>query len=124
MGSIYKLSCTCGYSKQLNVGGGLASCNINTVNMMFSNDKLKAFNRYYKNKEVKSFFIENELSLCNECKEIITIAVLRFELIDNKKMQIINKCFMCNNKVQILSDLVTCPKCGKVMIKEDIGDWD
>jgi len=124
MGSIYRISCNCGYEKQLNVGGGLASCSLNTVNRMFSDEELKAFNSYYRNEEVKSFLIENELSFCDKCKEIMTVPVLRAELINNKKIQIVGKCLTCNDGIQILGDSVICPKCGKEMIKEDIGNWD
>lgn len=124
MGSTYKISCKCGYGKQLNVGGGLASCNLNTVNRMFLDEELKEFNSYYNNTKVKSFSVENELSLCNKCNEIITVAVLRVELINNKKIQIVSKCLMCSNETQIFGDSVICPKCGQEMIKEDIGDWD
>ena len=124
MGSIYKISCDCGYEKQLNIGGGIASCSLSTVNRMFSDEELKEFNSYYKNNKVKSFFVENELAFCNKCKEIMTVAVLRVELISNEKIQIVSKCLICSNEVQILGDSVVCPKCGQEITKEDIGDWD
>lgn len=124
MGKVCKISCKCGYTKELYIGGGLAACNINMVNMVFSQEKLKEFNSYYKDNEVKGFFVENELSICEKCKEIITVAVLNFGLTNTKKLKIINECPECNEKVKILSELGACPKCGKKMIQQDIGDWD
>ena len=41
MGKIYKISCKCGYVKELYIGGGLASCNINMVNRVFLEEKRK-----------------------------------------------------------------------------------
>lgn len=124
MGKICKILCKCGYTKKLYVGGGLAACNINMVNMVFSEEKLKQFNSYYKNNEVKGFFVENELALCGKCKEIITVAVLRAELTDNRKLKIVNDCPKCNEKVKVLSELGVCPKCGEKMMEQDVGDWD
>lgn len=124
MGEIHKISCKCGYEKELYIGGGLASCNINMVNRVFLEEKLKEFNIYYKNKEVKSFLVENELSLCGKCKEIMTIAVLKVQLANNRKLEIINDCPTCSNKIQILNDFRICPKCGKQMVDEEIGSWD
>lgn len=124
MGKICRISCKCGYVKELYIGGGLASCNINMVNRVFLEEKRKEFNIYHKNKEVQSFFVENELSLCDKCKEIMTIAVLKAQLSNNRKLEIINDCPICSNKIQILNDSVICPKCGQEMIKKEIGDWD
>lgn len=124
MGKVCRISCKCGYTKELYIGGGLAACNINMVNMVFSKEKLKEFNSYYKNNEVKGFFVENVLAICEKCKEIITVAVLKFELTDNRKLEIINDCSECNEKVRTLSELCVCPKCGGRMMEQDIGDWD
>lgn len=124
MGRICRISCKCGYTKKLCIGGGLAACNINMVNMVLSEEKLKEFNDYYKKNEIKSFFVENELSFCSKCKEIITVAVLRAELINGKRLEIINNCSKCNSKVKVLGDFIICPKCGEKMLTQDIGDWD
>lgn len=124
MGKIYKISCKCGYEKKLYIGGGLASCNINMVNRVFLEEKRKEFDHYNNNKEVQSFFVENELSFCDKCKEIMTIAVLKAQLINNRKLKIVNDCHTCNNKIQILNDIYMCPRCSQEIIKEEIGDWD
>jgi len=124
VGETYRLSCKCGYAKELNLGGGLAACNINMVTRVFLEEKLKEFNTYYINKEVQSFLVENELSLCDKCKKIMITAVLKVQLTNNKKLQIINDCPSCSNKIRIITDSPMCPKCGQEMIKEEIGQWD
>jgi DNA-directed RNA polymerase subunit RPC12/RpoP len=124
VGDIYKLSCECGYETQLNIGGGLLSSNIRTVNKIFSEEQLKEFNKYYINGEVTSFFVKNEVCLCNNCKEIMSIPVLKFQLSNNKKFQIANICSNCSNNIQISKDTLKCPKCSKVLLKQKIGLWD
>lgn len=124
MGKICEISCQCGYTKKLYIGEGLAACNINMVNVVFPEETLKSFNNYYRNKEIKSFFTENKLSFCDRCKEIMTVAVLTVELTSGKKIKFINGCTKCGNKVRILDNLSLCPKCGKKIIKRDIGHWD
>lgn len=124
MGETYKISCKCGYVKELNIGGGLAACNINIINKVLLEKKCKEFNTYYKNKEVQNFFVENELSLCDKCKEIMTIAVLKAQLTNNRKLVIINDCPVCSSKIQMINDSIMCPKCGRKMIKEQSGHWD
>jgi hypothetical protein len=124
MGKSYEISCVCGYKKKLNIGGGLASCNINTVNRVFSEEKLREFNEYYNNNEVVSFLVENELSQCNKCREVMTVAVLRVKLTNNRNLIIINDCPKCNGNLQILNELPMCPKCGEKMTEKEIGDWD
>lgn len=124
MGETYKISCKCGYIKELNIGGGLAACNIEMIHKVFLEEKRKEFNTYYKNNEVQSFFAENELSLCDKCKEIMTIAVLKIQLTNNRKFAIINDCSACGNKIQIIKDSIMCPKCGRKMMKEQSGHWD
>lgn len=124
MGETYKISCKCGYVRELNIGGGLAACNINMVNRVFLEEKRNEFSAYYIKKEIQSFLVENELSLCENCREIMTTAVLKVQLINNKKLQIINDCPSCSNKMRIIPDSPMCPKCGQEMIKEEIGHWD
>lgn len=124
MGEIYKISCNCGYIRELNIGGGLAACNIDMVNRVFSEAKRNEFNTKYINKEVQSFLVENDLCICDKCREIMTTAVLRVELADNKKLQIKNDCPVCSSKMRIITDSPKCPKCGQKMMKEEIGHWD
>jgi hypothetical protein len=124
MGDIYKLSCTCGYAKELNVGGGLASCNVNMINKVFSEDRRAKFDTYLKNNEIQSFLIENEISVCEECKEVMTIAVLRIQLTNNRKLEIVNDCPLCGNKAHIINYLAVCPKCGRKINVKEIGHWD
>jgi hypothetical protein len=124
MGETYKVSCKCGYTKELNTGSGLALCNINMVNKLFAEEKRQVFNTFVNREEVQSFNIENELSLCSKCKEIITVCVLKFQLTNNRKYEIINNCPICRNKVKIINDLTICPKCGQKMFKGKIGHWD
>lgn len=124
MGEIYKLSCKCGYKKELNTGGGLASCTINTVNRVFSEEKRKDFDIYYKNNDVQNFSVENELSYCDKCKEIMSIAVLKIQLINNINFAIAKDCPVCGNKIRIINNFSICPKCGRKIAMKEIGNWD
>lgn len=124
MGEIYKLSCKCGYEVELNLGGGLSASNINTINRIFSEEKRREFDKHYINGEVTSFFVENEACVCNKCKEIMATPVLNVHLVNNEKFQIANDCNYCSNKVQIINDLLMCPKCGNKLIKQEVGLWD
>jgi rubrerythrin len=124
MGEIYRISCRCGYERELNIGGGLASGNLNMVNRIFSKERLMAFTANYKNNRIKNFVIDNKLSFCDKCKEIMATAVLDVLLTDNQKIEIINDCSVCGNRIQILNDLPKCPKCGQKMSKQEIGNWD
>lgn len=123
MGEIYKVSCQCGYEKELKLGGGLASLNIRTVRRLFSDEKRAAFEAYYQSKEVQSFVVENEPAYCDACREIMTVPVLRARLVHGEGMEIIGDCPDCGQKVQRLKDL-SCPLCHKALKQEIIGHWD
>lgn len=124
MGKIYKISCKCGYSKKVFIGAGLSSCSINTVNRVFSEEKSSEFNNYYNNKEVKSFIVENELSYCKKCNDIMSVEVLKAQLTNHKELVIINDCPTCSNKVQILKNINSCPICNEKLDKDEVGRWD
>jgi|GEM_PF-4835497 len=123
MGETYRISSECGYTKELDIGGGLAACDIDMVNKVFSEEKLIEFKNHYSNREIKSFLLENALAFCDKCKEIMTVSALTAQLIDSEKLVIINDCPSCGNRIQII-DTPFCPKCGKKMIMEEIGHWD
>lgn len=124
MGDICQLSCECGYSIDLYVGVGFASSKLNTLRRVFSEEERKDFEKYYNNNEVESFYITFKPSFCEKCKEIMTVAVLKVRLTNNRELEIVKNCSACNSKVQILHDSYKCPKCNKELHEELIGVWD
>lgn len=124
MGDILKLSCPCGYSKELFTGVGLASCSIQMVNSVFPEDKRAEFDKYYGSNEVKSFYVANEPSFCAHCKEIMAVSVIKAQLVNDKTIKIVNDCPTCGHAVELLSTPYHCPLCSKELIRERVGRWD
>ncbi|HEX2925505.1 MAG TPA: hypothetical protein VHP38_04510 [Ruminiclostridium sp.] len=125
MGELYKLTCgRCGYEKELAIGGGLASCSISLVNRLFSEEKRMEFDTYYISNKVESFCVENTLSLCDECKELISTSVLKARLTSNASLEISNDCPVCSKKLKIIKGTPVCPKCGLEMTSGRAGHWD
>lgn len=124
MGQIYKVSCKCGYEKRLSLGGGLSSINIRRIRMMFSEEKLKEFNKAIKEDKMKRFFMTSEAAFCDKCKEIIQIARLNYELKNGEKFEIVNECPTCGSKVKILNKEYKCPVCNNSIKIEAEGFWD
>lgn len=124
MGTIYKVSCNCGYNKKLCLGGGLSSCNINSIYSTFSDEKIKRFKEDFENQKVKRFCSENIASFCENCKEVLETCKLDVELKNDERYSIVNTCSICGKEVVVLSKQYKCPVCGSAMNVTNEGLWD
>lgn len=124
VGMIYKVLCQCGYNKELNLGCGLSSCNVNLVNKVFSKDELEEFNKRLSSNEIKNFIMENVAVICDNCNEIQQATKLNAKLKSGEDIEVITKCSICHEDVAILKDKYICPVCRKDMKLETTGFWD
>lgn len=125
MGDVRKYNCTCGYSKELNVGAGLAAFNLRLINKTFPEacEKLKAL---INDKQDTDYWMDNAIISCPSCKDLMTISRLTINTKSNgSRIYLNNKCNICGCDISVINENdVKCPKCGKNMAFEITGNWD
>lgn len=124
MGTKYRLKCKCGYEKEVYPGAGLAAFNKSIIKRIFEAEELREFNKADIKGDVKSFYLQNGVAFCKGCKEIETVAILQYELVDGKTVELVHKCNKCAGGVELLGKVKQCPKCGKALVTEELGHWD
>lgn len=124
MGYIQKLTCQCGYKKELNLGTGRHIPDAAYINEHFSAGKLSEFNTALKyGKLGRLFYIENTLSFCKKCNDMKEGSMLHYQVGDTEK-KIHDVCNVCNQELELIEDEPKCPRCGKILNTEMSGLWD
>ena len=72
------------------------------------------------------FFSDNIVTVCPKCKELRNVARLTYQLSDGVKREtFIENCDSCGEKpIAVMSEPISCPKCGKPMEHKYAGNWD
>lgn len=125
MGYINKLSCQCGYVKELRVGTGRRIPDVAYVDGQFSKDSLSKFHAALNSGSLgKLFYIENTMSYCKKCNDIKEGKMLHYEINGNEKT-VHEPCQDCGHEMELVDvEKPLCPKCGKVLDVEMGGLWD
>lgn len=125
MGDIRKYTCMCGYEKEVFAGGGLAGCNIPHIANFFP-EGAKALQKEREEGRIKRYLMENEISYCNQCREIQALPVFSYTRKDGYTCRFESNCPVCGCSVSRAEDEenLACPKCGKKMEYSITGDWD
>lgn len=125
MGEIRAYTCKCGYQKELFTGGGLGGCNIEHIAKFFP-EAVKAFLKEREEGRVKWYIMENEISYCDQCREVQALPAFSYTRKDGYTCHFESSCPVCAGTVTRADDEenLTCPRCGKKMTYEVTGDWD
>ncbi len=125
MGEIRRYFCKCGYQKDLFTGGGLGGCNIGMIANFFPKEA-ETFLKERNEGRVKRYIMENEISYCSHCQEILALPAFSYTRKDGYTCHFESKCPACQGAVSRAGDEenLTCPKCGSRMQYVAVGDWD
>ncbi len=125
MGEIRKYTCTCGYETDLRAGGGLAGCNIGMIANFFPKET-EALVKERNEGRVKRYVMENEISYCNNCQEMMALPAFSYTRKDGYTCHFGSRCPLCAGELTQVEDEESpaCPKCGKKMRYFVLGDWD
>ncbi|MCI9124024.1 MAG: hypothetical protein HFH35_08095 [Eubacterium sp.] len=125
MGVIRKYTCKCGYEKDILAGGGLYGCNVNHIAKFFP-EETKVFTKEREEGRVKQFIMENELSFCPNCKEIVAVPVFTYTRRDGSVCRFVGNCPDCGGEISQVDneEQAACPKCGLRMTYLPVGNWD
>ena len=124
MGQTLRYACECGYNKELLLGGGFLSNQVEPVREEFGGDALSSFDRAKKRGALTRFFWEYKRAVCPACTELLAIPVLHYWERDRERIRQA-PCPECGGGAELNSDKEQiCPKCGARMAAERIGLWD
>lgn len=125
MGDIKRLSCSCGYEKDLFTGAGLGGINFRLVEQSFPKEAKIIKKRLDAGEEVH-YLLDNAISLCPKCRMIKTISRLSYTIDKDEERQAYNgKCDKCGGDIIIIPpEEVFCPICGQKPDLNTVGHWD
>ncbi|MCX4339808.1 MAG: hypothetical protein OSJ72_09205 [Lachnospiraceae bacterium] len=124
MGKMIKVTCTsCKGEWECMTGCGISHALLQDVVREFPQeigDKIRKEN----GEEFPIFDFGYQLSVCGDCRNAVSVPVLRF---DEKDVEYMGPCPVCRGKAALVTDLedAVCPVCGKkTLTAEETGSWD
>jgi len=130
MGTLYSGLCeTCGYGKELHLGGGLRSINLEVNAMALPENEREKLLLMAQRKEIKQFVAENYAAVCSKCHTLVEKTVIDITDIVDLQYTFGEDCKVCGNKLRLYRDIekdkIKCPKCkGSGISLTPIGHWD
>lgn len=130
MGTVYRGKCPlCGYTQQFFLGGGLMSINLEMSMEALPDRERAGVKKMMEQQEICDFHVENHITECPECGELMGKMIIRITGHDGKQYVFGWKCNHCGKPVKIYCEQeeakVKCPECHKgVLALEQTGLWD
>ena len=125
MGEIRNYTCKCGYTKDIFRGVGFMAHSLTGLDNLFPEEVKLIRQEQEKGNEIY-FFSDNIVTVCPKCKELRNVARLKYQLSDGVKREtFIENCDSCGEKtIAVMSEAISCPRCGKPMEHRYAGNWD
>lgn len=125
MGDIKRISCKCGYELDLFTGTGLNGINLRIIDQLYPKEAKIIKKRLDEGADV-SYYMDNAISLCPECRSIKTISRLNYRIGNDEERSVYDKkCGDCKSDIALIpEEEVFCPKCGQKPKLQIVGHWD
>lgn len=127
MGNMIKMQCeNCGFSRELLVGSGFTSHNMNVIRKVFGEEILQDFMKELEEGRIRSYFMSLETAYCDSCKTIQSVDVLHYQYKGGNEIvkEIVGTCPECNGAVEFSDKRWICPDCGRKLKQFEVGCWD
>lgn len=126
MGHILELSCSdCYYKESFFLGAGMLYNNLEIVKEQFNETEVKKINTWLNWHKTDRFNADTVLAFCKECGRFEAMPLLTFYS-SKKEKEFCNTCTDCGKQLDRIGNEteIPCPKCGCILHKENIGNWD
>lgn len=125
MGTIVSFFCKCGYSKALQLGGGMFAYREDRAVACFSPEQLAPYHQAKQNGRFVGAVLENHPALCPGCGQLVQLPVLLVETTDGHPFTITAACPACGAAAAPAAGYeLPCPGCGQALHGLEEGRWD
>lgn len=124
MGQELRVSCRCGYKKDVQVGSGLLSIQEATIRGLFTPEELADFDKALKAGEAGLFIHTQKIAHCRVCADLFSVPELSYGP-DEQKKHVIKPCPDCGGQLVSRDSAGDCPKCGSELSTAEANSlWD
>lgn len=125
MGQIIQVRCeTCGFQKDVFVGGGLRDCEWETVLETLPEEGKHAL-RQAVHDGAGQVFVTRKLYACPSCKAVYALPVVSYTL-EGRTQELYGNCPRCGSSGGSPEEgaVIHCPGCGGELALRHTGNWD